>query len=239
MPGPQEYKERGTDLIEAIRMIVQETIVSGMQFPITGTVKSVNTGNQTVQVQPEGERSELLDVPLRPIKVDGTTGIYARPTIGTTVRIGFYNGDLLRPYIDHVQDFDEVIMEKTGVKIHIKANGDIETSSATAKTTVKANGDVETTSGPATTTVKASGEVSTTASGPVNVTSSAAVTVSGAGGIGFIGPSVSLGAAGAGQSIVRGDAFKNTFDNHTHPSNNAPPSSPMPGGDLNTKCKVE
>lgn len=46
---------------------------------------------------------------------------------------------------------------------------------------------------------------------------------------------------GADEKVIRGDSFKTTFDNHTHPTGMGPsgvPTSPMPSSDLSSNCKV-
>jgi hypothetical protein len=200
MGGPQKYNEKSLDLIEMVRKVVHEFVISEIHMPITGTVKSVNTSNQTCTIQPEGERSELLEVPLRPLMAAGSDGIYGRPKLGTTVRIGFYNGDILRPYIEHTQEFDEVILQKAGAKVTINSAGDITQETGGQKTVHKTGGDIETT---------AAGNVKSTASGTQEL--------SGAGGVGLTGPTVALGSLGASQALIRGNVFQGIFDGHVHP----------------------
>ena len=110
-------------------------------------------------------------------------------------------------------------IDKSGTSITIDKDGNI-TMNTKDKMTINSTGDTE---------LNSSGNTAVNSTGTIDMSST--------NGMSLVGPSVALGATGASQSVVRGDAMATLFNSHTH--GGPVPDQTMGGGELQTKIKVE
>lgn len=125
------------------------------------------------------------------------------------------NGKLTISFNDNSIEFDGPsgnLTITTKNKTVINATDDVEINSQ-SNTKINASGNMD---------IQSTGPTSISASSAVNISGSGAVTISGSGGVSMTGPSVSLG--GGGQPIPLGTDLINYLNNHSHPSDNTPPS---------------
>lgn len=87
--------------------------------------------------------------------------------------------------------------------------------------------------------ITSTGKTTIDSTGNVEIASAGSIQASGAAGIGFTGPFVNLGSNGATEQAVLGNLLKSWLDSHVHPSDNTPPTTPVPTSVLSSKVKVE
>lgn len=122
---------------------LREIIAGGNKRDAIGTVKAIDADAMTCDVILEGQDIVREGLPLRIFNDDGGFGVAFVPRIDSEVIVSFVDGQVSRPQVTKVQEWDYFIMRRGGLEIMVTPDNAIKITKGELLVHLKSNDDIE------------------------------------------------------------------------------------------------